>query len=597
MTYGARKLSDGQQRTPGAPSTAAGFADAKQIELLFELISHVVGRGAKWMPDGEESVRHQRDRLRRIKPDHLSKLFKILKEGGAASIETLDAILNSPSFKRLLGNRLHEIELLLYPPPPKPMPTPEAKTTTKVPPAKSRPPVGEQRPRAEELLLDTIRRTLTAHFTQAEARLSIHAPRARHRLGLPRDDKEDLMPVFSKATESLNKRVQTFSVGFNAESWCRADQYFSVRLKDGYEWPDVVQESWTGVESPNVHFLTDTGLRLFELIRSGELAAEFVDAGVIASKIGIGRYEQGVARYLLEIVAKGPLNLRWEQQSRSNNFNPGTFRIWIGDAEKPKEPAQGINPRFEVDLQRFGKAETDAARKQLHELIVQAEPVGTKSVYILSLKSRPQLADCFPNATTVDGSALSKFFGALTFNESLKWAYNFHEHASEWWFVLHPKEDWATSITAIRDELAQPLLEVRFGLSAEAARLLAWVKSLPTDQMLGCYTPIVEDQRERGIGIASPWGSDNFPAYVQMLADEINQKAGYDLRLQPWKEYATIKTRLKVATKTGGLDDVLGMLHQLAWTNGVSFDRTATRRILEDVTSGKIPVADTTQEA
>ncbi len=572
-----------------------GFADTKQIEFLFELLSHVVGRGAKWIPDEEESVRHQRDCLRRIKPEHLSKLFKILKEGGAASVEMLDAILNSPSFKRQLGVHLQEIERLLHPPAPKPVPTPEAKGPTKTLPSKPRPPAGEQRPRAEELLLDTIRRRLTTHFTQTKEGLSLYALTARHRLGLPRDDKEDLMPVFSKAAESLNKRVQTFSVEFNAENWCRAHQYFSVRLKDSYEWPDVVRESWTGVESPNAHFLTDTGLRLFELIRSGELAAEFVDAGVIASKIGIGRYEQSVTRYLLEVAAKVPLDLRWEQQG-ANYFKLGTFRIWIGDAEKPKEAVQGINPRFEVDLQRFGKAETDAARKQLHELVVQAEPVGTKPVYILSLKARPQLADCFPNATTVDGSALSKFFGALTFNESLKRAYNFHEHASEWWFALHPKEDWATSITAIRDELAQPSLEVRFGLSAEAARLLAWVKSLPPDQMLGCYTPIVEDQRERGIGIASPWGSDNFPAYVQMLADEINQKTGYDLRLQPWKEYATIKTRLKVATKTNDLDDVLGWLHQLAWTNSVSFDRTATRRILEEITSGKVPVADTTRK-
>lgn len=565
-----------------------GFADTKQIELLFELISHVIGRGAKWIPDEDERVRHQRDRLRRIKPEHLSKLFKMLKEGGAASGEMLEAILNTPSFKRQLGVHFQEIEQLLHPPPPKPVPTPEAKAPTKILPSKPRPPVGEQRLRAEELLLDTIRRRLTTHFTQTKEGLSLYAPTARRRLGLPRDDKEDLMPAFTKAAESLNKRVQTFSVEFNAESWCRAHQYFSVRLKDGYEWPDVVQEAWAGVESPNAHFLTDTGLRLFELIRSGELAAEFVAAGVIASKIGIGHYEQGVACYLLEIVAKAPVDLRWEQQPGSNYLELGAFRIWIGDAEKPKEAAPSINPRFEVDLQRFGKAEIDAARKQLHELVVQAKPMGTTPIHILSLKSRPQLTECFPNATTVDSSALSKFFGVLTFNESLKQACSFHEHASEWWFVLRPKEDWATSIKAIRDELAQPSLEVCFGLSAEAARLLAWVKSLPPDQMLGCYTPIVEDQRERGISIASPWGSDNFPAYVQMLVDEINQKAGFDLRLQPWREYSATKTRLKVATQISDLDDVLGKLHQIAWMHGTIIDRDSTRRVLEDITLGKV---------
>ena len=69
----------------------------------------------------------------------------------------------------------------------------------------------------------------------------------------------------------------------------------------------------------------------------------------------------------------------------------------------------------------------------------------------------------------------------------------------------------------------------------KAARLLGWVQTIQPEQMLGCFTPVIEDQRERGIGIASPWGNDNFPAYLQMLVDEINEKTHYNLRLQPWK--------------------------------------------------------------
>ena len=532
-----------------------GTANTAQIESLFKIIEHMVRLGAKWIPDPEESVRHQRSRLRDIKPDNLVKLFRVLKEGNAASIELLDDILDSPSFKRHLDNRLRKNEQVLHPPPP-PVPTPTAENTVKDVPAKPRPSMIDQKPRAEEFLLDAIRRKPVFPFTRIESRLSLHAQTARRRLGLPRDDKDDLMPIFSKAAEGVNKRVQTFSVELDDGQWHSSDKYFSVRLKTGHEWPDVVKESWTGVDSPNPYLLTEIGSRLLERIRSGQLASGFTEASAISIKIGLGRYENSLERYLLEIDAKSPLDLQWEEQ-RSGHYGPVSYRIWIGDTEKQKDKPRGVNPQFEVDLKRFGKAEIDAARKMLHELVVQIAPTGTEPLYILAISTRQHMADCFPRSETVDCHALVSFFGALTFNDSLRRGYNFHSDADQWSFVLKPKAHWATSIAAIQDELTQPTLEARYGLSTEAARLLRWVQTIQPDQMLGCFTPNIEDQRERGIGIASPWGNDNFPAYLQMLVEELNEKTHYDLRLQPWKEYSATKTRLKVATKICDLDDVL----------------------------------------
>ena len=90
------------------------WPDAERIESLFRLIEHVVEHGAKWIPDADEDLRHQRSRLRRMKPEYLVRLFRTLKNGGGASVEFLDALLASPSFRRRLGSHLQEVEAILY---------------------------------------------------------------------------------------------------------------------------------------------------------------------------------------------------------------------------------------------------------------------------------------------------------------------------------------------------------------------------------------------------------------------------------------------------------------------------------------------------
>jgi hypothetical protein len=64
-----------------------------EMESKMALVEHVVNWGAKWIPDPDDTLRRQRD----LDPGQLVTLFKILKQGGAASVEFLISILASPS--------------------------------------------------------------------------------------------------------------------------------------------------------------------------------------------------------------------------------------------------------------------------------------------------------------------------------------------------------------------------------------------------------------------------------------------------------------------------------------------------------------------
>ncbi len=80
----------------------------------------------------------------------------------------------------------------------------------------------------------------------------------------------------------------------------------------------------------------------------------------------------------------------------------------------------------------------------------------------------------------------------------------------------------------------------------EAGQLLEWVEGLRDDQLDHGLSPIVEKCLHRQIGIECPWGDENLGTYLQLPVEEINEKAGWDLRIVRWRHYSGKETRLLV---------------------------------------------------
>ncbi|MEQ1853288.1 MAG: hypothetical protein ABMA01_17045, partial [Chthoniobacteraceae bacterium] len=564
-----------------------GTPNPGEMDETMKLIEHLVNRGAKWISDPEESLRNQRARLRDLDPGQLVRLFKILKEGGGASVEFLESILASPRMRTRLGDRVKGLEAVLHPPRPKPAPVAKTDREIEKTEPKPRPPLAELCSRAEEMLLDIVRQSPALHFTRSCVTGTIYAQTARRRLGLPKGDNEDLAPIFNRAAQSLNRRLKSFSVEAEKKEWRRSWEQFTARLTGDAEWPDAAREASQGAESPNAHGLSDAGTRLLELVRTSPPDVGFTDGRTIASKIGLHARDRDLESYLREIATKAGISLRWEVKGGKFDVSRA-YRIWIeADQDRRTQKSRGLNPRIKANFDRYTGGDLDAACALIHELVVKAAPTGADPLCVLRITSHRELEECFPGSGEINGGALAEFFHAVAFNQSVKRGYDFRDDADCWFLELVPETDWATSIAAIQHELSQPPLEKRLGVSPDAAKIIAWIETLQPGELLCRYTPVVEDACERRIGISQPWARENFPAYLEMLVDEINENTHYNLRVQAWTHYSQVKSRIRVAHKKTDMEDVLRRLHWIAWKRGVSLDLTATGQALERLLSEK----------
>jgi hypothetical protein len=198
---------------------------------------------------------------------------------------------------------------------------------------------------------------------------------------------------------------------------------------------------------------------------------------------------------------------------------------------------------------------------------------------LVSVSNRAELSKCFPKFGS--GHQLAQFFHDLPIDGSVAKSFDFRDNAKRWFISFHPKKNWETSLVAIQTELSRPGLAERYGISSDAAKLLTWIEALPADRFTGPWTPVVEEANDRWIGISCPWSKENFPAYLQMLLDEINQHAGYDLALQPWHQHGTIKSRIRVARKRSGIENVVKQVQLLALERGALLDPLTTRNAIE----------------
>ncbi len=67
-------------------------------------------------------------------------------------------------------------------------------------------------------------------------------------------------------------------------------------------------------------------------------------------------------------------------------------------------------------------------------------------------------------------------------------------------------------------------------------------------------TPPVEEHLEQGIGIEAKLGEENVKAYTELLAEEINEKTEFSLRVICWHHYSKELTRVLVKKKQTDLE-------------------------------------------
>lgn len=556
-----------------------GCANPTRLTEKIGLIEHLCRAGAKWVPDETESVRHRRDRFRKIAPETIKKVFRIFRESDAASVELLDSILGSPAIRKSLGAHLRSIEEIVHPAAPKNVADP-ADAGVKARQRAAPPTLAAMRASAEELLLDLIRQEPTLHFTQNSTGSYYDRPRLRKRLRMPKDDDRDIQPVLEDAAAKLNARLQAVRVKaeWNGRTSCRLE----ATLNQGSDWASALAEAWDSVPEPNELFLTDAGLELRDLILSGELGADWSSERSITFKIGLHGREHVLEPYVQEVENKTGIALVCERE-KNRWPAPTRFRITVRDPSGAPVGA-GANPRIDLSLEADRKADRDSVRRLLYDELLKALPAGMGAFCLFAISSREELEKCLPRYASADN--LARFFEALTVHDSLKKSYDFRSGAKCWFVAFSPAETWAGTLRAIEEELSRPSIAQQYGLSPDAAKLLEWIQDVPANQYAGPWTPIVENAVERWIGIRCPWGDENFAAYLQMLLDEVNERTEYDLSIQPWRHHGAMKSRVRVGHKRNGVDELISRLQVCAVTRGIHVDAERARTCIEGLLAG-----------
>jgi hypothetical protein len=250
------------------------------------------------------------------------------------------------------------------------------------------------------------------------------------------------------------------------------------------------------------------------------------------------------------------------------------YRLWIESTVSDFGPVPvAVNSIFDTHLDRFSKQDLDDARATIYKNLIDLNPTGSEPIYVLTISSRHELQRCFPHVSSRRSNVLVEFFSAISFNKTLRRGYDFREKVPVWTVTLVPVDNWPTTLAAIREDLARPGLQERFGLTDEAAKLLEWVENLPDDKkMLNRVTPIVEDAATKFIGIKCPWSQENAPVYLQLLVDEINERTNYNLTVHPWRDFGQVKSRIVIKYKATAIEGVVSQLRQIAALRGKLVD-------------------------
>jgi hypothetical protein len=556
------------------PKPVFGTRETAKIDASIDAIEVLVKHGAKWKPEAD-SVSSARRYFRHLEPARILRVFTILKEHQAAEIAFLDSLVATPTMRAHLGDVSKKITHLFYPPPTKP---PEPAASKPEPPPEPPPPasISELKARAETFILELIRNTPAFDFWKTELWESLENARVRRALGMSKEDERSCYEILEAAVEKINKRSRSFRVSVDGQRHYVSS--LTVTLVKGKEWDDACNEVWADSSSDNPRRITDPAMKLLSWVKEHGSPNDWVKDSTLSWHAGFRGRQDCVGDYTKELRRKLGSAFCYEVRGqRWGRENPIEYKVWLtaevslSDAPPKKTIPERLNPVFNGNLDHFTKDDLDDWRDLIHNHLLDSQPTGTDPIPLLWIDDRAELERVFPSfpfGRHSDGDKIAKFLSEIRMHPGIKIGYDFRSETDVWFAQLAPAKSWEVTLQGLRDLRDQPTLEIRYGISRDAAKLLEWIEGLHDKDYLGKWTPIVQDELEKKIGIKCPWDSANLPAYLAELLSELNERTSYDLTLQPWKCYSEYKHRIRVSQKKSDEAVLIQQIQLLALKQG-----------------------------
>jgi hypothetical protein len=436
---------------------------------------------------------------------------------------------------------------------------------------------------AKEAVLNRIRQESRIDFWEDIMAWRLMAQEIPKFLGL-KDGHGHSPTTLCAALKKAKARYDSFSVAVESEADGKEINVL-IKLKEGAEWRSVWEEAWQLAATPNEHCLSDNAVKLLRWARSDKNTGEPIEQDRIMRQAQLrGAYLQ-VRDCFREIQVKAEPLLAFDRRMKGG---PMVVRFC-------KEPARyyevgPLNPALGISVTKPKRPDLLRFKTWLYSEIRRIEfPNETTGLGVYEIADQKALRSCFsewPRGFAWD-SPLTEFFSAVQVMEGLKILTLFEQGLGPWIVVCRPSDGWTWS--RVKAQLAERATELgpakQYSLSADSALLFEWIRDLRPDQYLGNLTPVLEDCMERDIGLKPEWPKENLSAFFEMLAEEINAKTDFDLKLQPWQSYSTKSTRIRVGRKVSELDQVVRSIQVLAASHNKPLEGSQVRTAIESLLS------------
>ncbi len=541
-----------------------------RVDTTISRIEDLLLKGAKFPPIEARTLRQH---IRALEPDKLASLLGIFKKTGAFSEEFLLELISTPKMRATLGGRWQTVRSTIGRK--KDADTEPAEVPTAEPP-KPKPlaPIAELRDRAEAAVLGILTRQSCLHFTVPTITGEWSPRDFRKRVGMTEEDEREEIEILRSACRTLASRLRLLELKVGETRW-RSLPPVTFEIRPDTTWPTAIREA-LGLRDEDPLPLTRSGERFLQKVQSGAVSGQWIDREALNRQLGAGGHWRLIEDCCHELAQKRSIFVKLEERKNPKGPQGEEVRLELG--ERPahtwaQEGDTASSLRWDRPIHDFGRCDVDAFREWILSALRTGPKEGKSPFFVFRIRTRAELAACLPRLEITrfnPGGTLAEFLRALRLPEGLALAFDLREETDVWWCAVVPDTSWPEALKAVEDERAKPTLEQRFGLSYDAARLLEWIESVPQEQFLGSWTPVVEPRLKPEVGLRADWPKDNLPALFQFLIDEINAKTAYQLSIQPWREQGQDWTRIKVARKANEDQELTAALSRWAVASGIS---------------------------
>lgn len=413
---------------------------------------------------------------------------------------------------------------------------------------------------AEEAALDLIRQAPRIDFWVDCVSTSLGAWNFAAWLKLPKDH-----GIQSRFLAAAVKRVGKSYRAFVTESSVsnldgNESLTISVKLKDGYEWRDAMEEAWKLSPNPNPHGLTDNARKILRWLENNDLKGKQIDQNAIGRRANVRGTFDHIVDYLKEIQVKANPRLVFE---KANGWH-GPLRIWFAEATPQYYSIGPLNPQLSLPTGIITRGALEQFKSWLYSTIRNTSFKNDLDVIgVFDIRDRKTAISCFHDLPKASGFSLDyemrKFFSAVRLIDGIELRSQFSDGFGPWLVICKLQEGttWEHIQRRLEAMEKETPLDKKYGLSRDSAALLKWVIELRADQCLRTLTPSVEDHIQLDIGLDANWPEENLAAYLELLVEEINEKTEFDLRIQTWHHYGKAETRIRVKMKRLELESVV----------------------------------------